>query len=92
MASTTMEHAENVQVLHWRTSDGEAAEEGWGIVVPAALAAFSKYDDHWISAPFNAHSTSWVWAKKAVLADLGIASPQLGTNLLQRCKPSRIAV
>jgi glucose/mannose transport system substrate-binding protein len=53
-----------------------AAAEGWDAVVPEALQKFSKYDDVWVAAPVNVHSTNWVWANKAVLDELGIAEPQ----------------
>src|SRR5919108_579872 len=44
-----------------------AAEEKWDAVVPAPLQKFSKYDDDWIAAPVNVHSTNWIWAAKAIL-------------------------
>jgi glucose/mannose transport system substrate-binding protein len=53
-----------------------AAAEGWDAVVPEALQKFSKYEDVWVAAPVNVHSTNWVWANKAVLDELGIAEPQ----------------
>ena len=52
-----------------------AAEEGWNDVVPAALQGFSKYDDTWIAAPVNVHSTNWVWANKAIFDELGLEEP-----------------
>ncbi|HOZ34420.1 MAG TPA: ABC transporter substrate-binding protein [Tabrizicola sp.] len=55
--------------------DTVAAEEGWDAVVPAALQGFSKSDGHWVAAPVNVHSTTWVWANKAILDGLGIAQP-----------------
>jgi glucose/mannose transport system substrate-binding protein len=53
-----------------------AAKEGWDKVVPKALQRFSKYDDKWVAAPVNVHSTNWVWANKAVLDKAGIAVPK----------------
>ncbi len=54
----------------------DVAEAGnWGEVVPEALQQFSKYEDQWVAAPVNIHSTNWVWANKAVLDELGIAQP-----------------
>jgi glucose/mannose transport system substrate-binding protein len=44
-------------------------------VVPTALQAFSKYDNHRIAAPVNIHSTNWVWANKKVLDKLGLPQP-----------------
>lgn len=68
-------------ILDWAAEDklanldAVAADEGWDAVVPPALAAFAKYDGHWISAPVNVHSTNWVWANKSVLDTLDIAQP-----------------
>jgi glucose/mannose transport system substrate-binding protein len=52
-----------------------AAEQGWGDVVPAALQAFSTYEGDWVAAPVNVHSTNWVWANSALMAELGIEQP-----------------
>jgi glucose/mannose transport system substrate-binding protein len=52
-----------------------AAEQGWDAVVPAALQGFSKHDGNWVSAPVNVHSTNWVWANTAIMAELGIEQP-----------------
>ena len=52
-----------------------AAQEGWDDVVPAALQRFSKYEDKWIAAPVNVHSTNWVWANKAILDEVGVEPP-----------------
>ena len=55
--------------------DALAAEQGWADVVPAALQAFSTYDGSWVAAPVNVHSTNWVWANTALMAELGIEQP-----------------
>jgi len=52
-----------------------AAEQGWDDVVPEALQAFSTYDGNWVAAPVNVHSTNWVWANTALMAELGIEQP-----------------
>ncbi len=52
-----------------------AAEENWDAVVPAALQGFSKFEDVWVAAPVNVHSTNWVWANKAIFDELGLAQP-----------------
>lgn len=53
------------------------AEEGnWDEVVPQAIQKFSKYEDQWVAAPVNVHSTNWVWANKGILDELGIEEPQ----------------
>ncbi|WP_251975743.1 ABC transporter substrate-binding protein [Salinicola avicenniae] len=56
--------------------DEVAQSEGWDDVFPAAIQAFAKYDGHWISAPFEVHSTNWVWANKAIMDELGIEQPE----------------
>jgi glucose/mannose transport system substrate-binding protein len=68
-------------ILDWASAGGvadlseTAAAEGWNDVVPPALQAFSKYEDKWIAAPVNVHSTNWVWANKAVLEQAGVTTP-----------------
>jgi glucose/mannose transport system substrate-binding protein len=52
-----------------------ASKEGWEKVVPAPLQAFSKYQNKWIAAPVNVHSTNWIWANKAVMDKLGAKPP-----------------
>ncbi len=59
-----------------------AAAEGWDDVVPEALQKFSKFDDTWVAAPVNVHSTNWVWANKAMLDELGIAQPTTWDELV----------
>ena len=55
--------------------DALAAEQGWAAVVPAALQRFSTYNGSWVAAPVNVHSTNWVWANTALMAELGISQP-----------------
>ncbi|WWE60222.1 ABC transporter substrate-binding protein [Parasalinivibrio latis] len=52
-----------------------AAAEGWDDTVPKALQRFAKYDDKWVSAPVNVHSTNWIWANKALLDKVGAKVP-----------------
>ncbi|MEO0484487.1 MAG: ABC transporter substrate-binding protein [Pseudomonadota bacterium] len=52
-----------------------AADQNWDAVVPAALQNFSKHDGSWVSAPVNVHSTNWVWANSAIMAELGLEQP-----------------
>lgn len=59
-----------------------AGKEGWDDVIPPALQRFSKYDDKWIAAPVNVHSTNWVWANKAIFDELGIAEPTTWDELV----------
>jgi len=49
-----------------------AAEQNWDEVVPAALQSFSMNDGNWVAAPVNVHSTNWVWANSAIMAELGL--------------------
>lgn len=49
-----------------------AAKEGWEKTIPSALQRFSKYNDKWVAAPVNVHSTNWVWANKDVLDKSGV--------------------
>ena len=52
-----------------------AEEQNWNDVVPAALQRFSTYEGNWVAAPVNVHSTNWVWANTALMAELGIEQP-----------------
>jgi hypothetical protein len=70
--------------------DDLAAEQGWADVVPAALQRFSTYDGHWVAAPVNVHSTNWVWANTALMAELGIEQPTAGTSSSRRCRRRRM--
>jgi glucose/mannose transport system substrate-binding protein len=53
-----------------------AAEQGWDDVIPAALQDFSKYEDQWIAAPVNVHSTNWLWVNKEAFDAAGGEEPQ----------------
>ncbi len=59
-----------------------AARENWDEVVPAALQSFSKYEDTWIAAPVNVHSTNWVWANKKIFDELGLSEPTTWDELV----------
>ena len=50
-----------------------AEEENWEEVIPGAVQEFSRYEDNWIAAPVNIHSTNWVWANKAIMDELGVS-------------------
>jgi len=62
--------------------DEVAAKEGWDKVIPTALQQFSKYDDHWIAAPVNVHSTNWMWINKAALDKAGGKAPESWDELV----------
>ncbi len=59
-----------------------ASEEGWEEVVPDALKQFSKYEDTWIAAPVNVHSTNWVWINKEALDAAGGKAPETWDELI----------
>jgi glucose/mannose transport system substrate-binding protein len=59
-----------------------ASREGWDKVIPGALQKFSKYDDKWIAAPVNVHSTNWMWINKAALDAAGGKAPQSWDELI----------
>jgi glucose/mannose transport system substrate-binding protein len=62
--------------------DAVASAEGWDGVVPEALQFFSKYEDHWVAAPVNVHSTNWVWINKAALDAAGGKAPETWEELV----------
>jgi glucose/mannose transport system substrate-binding protein len=53
-----------------------AAKEGWDAAIPKPLWKFSKYEDKWIAAPVNFHSTNWIWVNKANFDKLGVKPPE----------------
>ncbi|PRD42828.1 sugar ABC transporter substrate-binding protein [Phyllobacterium phragmitis] len=62
--------------------DEVAEKEKWGDVIPTALQEFAKYDDHWIAAPVNIHSTNWMWINKEALDKAGGKEPQNWDELI----------
>jgi glucose/mannose transport system substrate-binding protein len=59
-----------------------ASKEGWDKVIPGALQKFSKYEDKWIAAPVNVHSTNWLWINKAALDAAGGKAPESWDELI----------
>lgn len=55
--------------------DDVAAREEWNEVVPDEIQHLSKWEGHWVAAPFNAHSTNWLWVNQALAARLGATTP-----------------
>ncbi|MDA8522646.1 ABC transporter substrate-binding protein [Acidovorax sp. NCPPB 4044] len=55
--------------------DDIAAREEWDEVVPDEIQRISKWQGHWVAAPFNAHSTNWLWVNRALAARLGATRP-----------------
>ena len=52
-----------------------AVEGEWDEVVPLDIQHLSKWRGQWVAAPFNAHSTNWLWVNKTVADRLGISDP-----------------
>ena len=57
-----------------------AEKDGWDKVIPPALQAIDKYDGHYVAAPFNMHSTNWVWVNKALFDKVGGPEPTTWEN------------
>src|SRR5690606_12730180 len=55
-----------------------AAQEDWDEVVPMDIQHLSKWQGQWVAAPFNAHSTNWLWVNKLVADRLGVTEPPDG--------------
>ncbi|MFZ1431175.1 MAG: ABC transporter substrate-binding protein [Geminicoccaceae bacterium] len=53
-----------------------AEKDGWDNVIPPALQNIVKYDGHYVAAPFNMHSTNWVWVNKALFDKVGGTEPK----------------
>ena len=45
-------------------------------MIPPALQNIVKYDGHYVAAPFNMHSTNWVWVNKALFDQVGGPEPK----------------
>ena len=70
----------------------EVAKAGnWNEVFPQPLQEFAKYDGHWIGAPFEIHSTNWVWANKSLMDELGIEQPKTWDNFIASMKKAKDA-
>lgn len=67
-----------------------AAAGEWDEVVPIAIQKLSKWNGQWVGAPFNAHSTNWMWVNKSLADELDVtAAPDNWTEfiaLLQKAK------
>ena len=49
-------------------------------MIPPALQNIVKYDGHYVAAPFNMHSTNWVWVNKALFDKVGGPEPTTFEN------------
>lgn len=63
-----------------------AEKDGWDKVIPPALQAIDKYDGHYVAAPFNMHSTNWVWVNKALFDKVGGPEPTTWENFVALAK------
>jgi len=63
-----------------------AEKEGWDKVVPPALQNIVKYQGHYVAAPFNMHSTNWVWVNKALFEKVGGPEPTSWENFVTLAK------
>ncbi len=57
-----------------------AEKDGWDKVIPPALQNIVKYEGHYVAAPFNMHSTNWVWVNKALFDKVGGPEPTTWEN------------
>ncbi len=57
--------------------DELAETEAWAEVVPAAVQAQARYQEHWFAVPVNLHSTNWIWLNRALMRELDV--PELDT-------------
>ena len=57
-----------------------AEKDGWDNVIPPALQAIDKADGRYVAAPFNMHSTNWVWVNKALFDQVGGPEPTTWEN------------
>src|SRR3954466_6347510 len=63
-----------------------AEKDGWDKVIPPALQAIDKYDGHYVAAPFNMHSSNWVWVNKALFDKVGGPEPTSWENFVTLAK------
>src|SRR3954467_6759194 len=63
-----------------------AEKDGWDKVIPPALQAIDKYDGHYVAAPFNMHSSNWVWVNKALFDKVGGPEPTTWANFIELAK------
>ncbi len=76
-------------ILEWAKVDGtlaninETAEaENWDTLVPKAVQRFSKYQDQWIAAPVNVHTSNWMWINKEIFDQADTKLPQTWDELI----------
>jgi glucose/mannose transport system substrate-binding protein len=52
-----------------------AEAQGWGKILPDAIAGHMKCEGKWCAAPVNVHRVDWIWANADVLKRAGVAMP-----------------
>lgn len=71
--------------------DDLAREQEWDQVVPYGIQHLSKYQGHWYAAPFNAHSTNWIWLNGARYRELNTAVLDTWEDLLRLLASAKAA-
>lgn len=71
--------------------DDVAQSQHWDDVFPQAIQNFAKHDGHWVAAPFEIHSTNWVWANKSLMDELGIEQPKTWDDFIASLKKAKEA-
>ena len=72
--------------------DDVARQEEWDTVVPMDIQQLSKYQGHWVAAPFNTHATNWLWVNQALATRLGATEPpDTFADLVALLEKARIA-
>ncbi|WP_223296837.1 ABC transporter substrate-binding protein [Thiorhodovibrio frisius] len=71
--------------------DDIAREQQWDEVIPFAIQHLSKYQDHWVATPVNAHSTNWLWVNHAQLTRLGLKQPDTWPDLIAMLDSAKAA-
>jgi len=74
---------------HFLQLDQIAQEQNWEDVIPYAIQATSKHKGHWISAPFNNHSTNWLWLNKRLFSQLDLPEPETWNDLIAVLKRAK---
>ena len=72
----------HINSQHFLQLDQIAQEQHWEDVIPYAIQATSKHKGHWISAPFNNHSTNWLWLNKTLFSQLDLPEPETWNDLI----------
>jgi glucose/mannose transport system substrate-binding protein len=52
-----------------------AEAQGWGDILPAAIAGHMQCEGTWCAAPVNVHRVDWIWANAGVLERAGLSMP-----------------